>query len=64
MNRILSQEEIDALVAATSGRARTEDARAASAAADNVLTYNFRRPDRVSKEQLRSQLPPGFHQST
>ncbi|HEY6361510.1 MAG TPA: flagellar motor switch protein FliM [Vicinamibacterales bacterium] len=54
MNRILSQEEIDALVAATSGRDRTEDARAASAAADNVLTYNFRRPDRVSKEQLRS----------
>ena len=53
MNRILSQEEIDTLVAATSGRARTEDARAVSRA-DNVLTYNFRRPDRVSKEQIRS----------
>jgi flagellar motor switch protein FliM len=53
VNRILSQEEIDALVAATSGRSRTEDSRT-SAAADNILTYNFRRPDRVSKEQLRS----------
>jgi flagellar motor switch protein FliM len=53
VNRILSQEEIDALVAATSGRSRTEDSRM-SAAADSVLTYNFRRPDRVSKEQLRS----------
>ena len=53
MNRILSQEEIDALVAATSGRARTEEQRA-TLTADNILTYNFRRPDRVSKEQLRS----------
>ncbi len=53
MNRILSQEEIDALVAATSGRSRSDDSRAA-ASADSILTYNFRRPDRVSKEQLRS----------
>ena len=53
MNRILSQEEIDALVAATSGRARAEDQRA-TPIGDNILTYNFRRPDRVSKEQLRS----------
>jgi len=53
VNRILSQEEIDALVAATSGRSRSEDPRT-SASADSVLTYNFRRPDRVSKEQLRS----------
>lgn len=53
MNRILSQEEIDALVAATSGRSRSEDPRT-SASADSILTYNFRRPDRVSKEQLRS----------
>ncbi len=53
VSRILSQEEIDALVAATSGRSRAEDPRA-PASADSVLTYNFRRPDRVSKEQLRS----------
>jgi flagellar motor switch protein FliM len=53
VNRILSQEEIDALVAATSGRARAEDQRA-TPLGDNILTYNFRRPDRVSKEQLRS----------
>ena len=53
MNRILSQEEIDALVAATSGRSRSEDPRTPGSA-DSILTYNFRRPDRVSKEQLRS----------
>ena len=53
MNRILSQEEIDALVAAASGRSRGDDSRQA-ASADSILTYNFRRPDRVSKEQLRS----------
>ena len=53
MNRILSQEEIDALVAAAAGRSRGDDARQA-ASADSILTYNFRRPDRVSKEQLRS----------
>jgi flagellar motor switch protein FliM len=53
VNRILSQDEIDVLVAATSGRARTDDQRA-TPLAENILTYNFRRPDRVSKEQLRS----------
>ena len=52
MNRILSQEEIDALVQAASGKARQDERRSASA--DSILTYNFRRPDRVSKEQLRS----------
>lgn len=52
MNRILSQEEIDALVSAASGRGKADERRAASA--DSILTYNFRRPDRVSKEQLRS----------
>jgi flagellar motor switch protein FliM len=52
VNRILSQEEIDALIQAASGRARADERRAASV--DSILTYNFRRPDRVSKEQLRS----------
>jgi flagellar motor switch protein FliM len=53
VNRILSQEEIDTLVAAASGKTRSEEARA-TASGDSILTYNFRRPDRVSKEQLRS----------
>jgi flagellar motor switch protein FliM len=50
MNRILSQEEIDALVTPTG---REEDVRPSNAN-DGVASYNFRRPDRVSKEQLRS----------
>src|SRR5687768_16278077 len=53
MNRILSQEEIDALLAATTGQGPSEDARP-SLASDGITAYNFRRPDRVSKEQLRS----------
>src|SRR5262245_41336712 len=48
MSRILSQEEIDALIASTLADAgRTE--RAAP-----VIAYNFRHPDRVSKDQIRS----------
>lgn len=48
MTRILSQEEIDALIAST-------PADAASTHGDGaVIAYNFRRPDRVSKEQIRS----------
>ncbi len=52
MNRILSQEEIDTLVMAASGAPRSGDARQSTST--EVSTYNFRRPDRVSKEQLRS----------
>lgn len=47
MSRILSQEEIDVLVASA-------PATAAERAAAPVVAYNFRRPDRVSKEQIRS----------
>ena len=54
MSKILSQDEIDALLA--SSVAATE--RAASpvdgGASGGVVTYNFRRPDRISKDQLRS----------
>ncbi len=53
MNKILSQDEIDALVSRASGRPSTTEERR-SITADSILTYNFRRPDRVSKEQLRS----------
>lgn len=48
MSRILSQDEVDALVMSTpTGAGRREDRASATA-------YNFRRPDRVSKEQIRS----------
>jgi flagellar motor switch protein FliM len=53
VNRILSQEEIDALLIATSAQVSSEDSRP-SMATDGITAYNFRRPDRVSKEQLRS----------
>ena len=53
MNRILTQEEIDALVTAASSQPREEVTRPLGPTVD-VTPYNFRRPDRVSKEQLRS----------
>jgi flagellar motor switch protein FliM len=53
MNRILSQEEIDALVNASTGQGE-EDAVRSTQSIDGIAPYNFRRPDRVSKEQLRS----------
>lgn len=53
MSKILSQEEIDALL--TSAADLERSARAdLSADRHSVLAYNFRRPDRVSKEQIRS----------
>jgi flagellar motor switch protein FliM len=55
MSKILSQEEIDALL--TSAVDSDRNARAAEAAAnarEAVIVYNFRRPDRVSKDQMRS----------
>jgi flagellar motor switch protein FliM len=51
-NRILSQEEIDALVTATSRGGPEQEAR--PVVVEGIAAYNFRRPDRVSKEQLRS----------
>lgn len=50
MNRILSQDEIDALVSASADG----DALPITGHNDDIAPYNFRRPDRVSKEQLRS----------
>ena len=48
MNRVLYQDEIDALIASTPTDAA--DGRADAP----VVPYNFRRPDRVSKDQIRS----------
>lgn len=50
MSRILSQEEIDALIASTPADAT--HARAQRSA--QVIAYNFRQPDRVTKDQIRS----------
>jgi flagellar motor switch protein FliM len=55
MGKILSQEEIDALL----GSAREIETEAAAREPMDVQSvdatlYNFRRPDRVSKEQIRS----------
>src|SRR5215510_10971486 len=50
MTRMLTQEEIDALLHAAGDGTDGEPALAES----HATTYNFRRPDRVSKEQLRS----------
>jgi len=51
MGKILSQEEIDALLASARAAAR-EDGDGTQP--DTTTLYNFRRPDRVSKEQIRS----------
>jgi flagellar motor switch protein FliM len=53
MKRTLSQAEIDALLVAAGVRGEV-DARQPQTWDPNVARYNFRRPDRVSKEQLRS----------
>jgi flagellar motor switch protein FliM len=52
MSKILSQDEIDALLSS----APTGETVGAAAAAGigGVISYNFRRPDRISKEQIRS----------
>jgi flagellar motor switch protein FliM len=60
MSKILSQEEIDALLSslpAGKGSRLAADGggtTSATTAVTNAVTYNFRRPDRVSKEQIRS----------
>lgn len=48
MSRILTQEEIDSLLASTPADAGHGERSAP------VITYNFRHPDRVSKDQIRS----------
>jgi flagellar motor switch protein FliM len=50
MSRVLSQDEIDALLSVAGGSSRASS-RAGSA---KVVKYNFRRPDRVSKEQMHA----------
>ena len=52
MSKILSQDEIDALL--SSAPAADAGTELHQASGGNVITYNFRRPDRISKEQIRS----------
>lgn len=51
MGRILSQEEIDALLGTAPGQ---ETGGKPAPPSEAVITYNFRRPDRASREQIRS----------
>jgi flagellar motor switch protein FliM len=52
MSKILSQDEIDALLDSSAPERPESGGR--GVAGRSVVAYNFRRPDRVSKEQLRS----------
>jgi flagellar motor switch protein FliM len=53
VSKILSQDEIDALLE-SSPHVPAGSAAGAGPAAESVVGYNFRRPDRISKETLRS----------
>ena len=53
MSPVLSQEEIDALLNAASEQGRSQPAFEGDQRA-SVVGYNFRRPDRVTKDQIRS----------
>lgn len=54
MSKILSQEEIDALLTSASDLERTARTELPISTRESVIVYNFRRPDRVSKDQIRS----------
>lgn len=57
MSKILSQEEIDALLTSAVEIEKTAKATAEPTQKpreSSVVVYNFRRPDRVSKDQIRS----------
>ncbi|HEY3380298.1 MAG TPA: flagellar motor switch protein FliM [Vicinamibacterales bacterium] len=54
MGKILSQEEIDALLGSAREIEREATREPAEAVIAEATLYNFRRPDRVSKEQIRS----------
>ncbi len=48
MDRVLSQEEIDSVFRSLKEKSRTEDA------TKKAVPYDFRRPDRIAKDQLRA----------
>ncbi len=59
MNKMLSQEEIDALLSAVPGESSANDG--GSPATHEVMSYDFRHPNLVSKEQIR--LLENIHES-
>ena len=54
MGKILSQDEIDALLGSAAALAQPQVAAVEAQVTKSYITYNFRRPDRVSKDQIRS----------
>ena len=54
MGKILSQDEIDALLSSAPSEAARIEMPAAGPEAPSVIRYNFRRPDRVSKDQIHA----------
>ena len=54
MTKILTQAEIEALVSSGAAGAPAETATAGAALSAPVRAYNFRRPDRVAKDQMRA----------
>ncbi len=55
MSEILSQEEIDTLLAALStGEAKTEQAKKADEPHRKIRVYDFKRPNKFSKEQMHT----------
>ena len=61
MSKVLSQDEIDALLSVVGSD--TAASRRTQAAAESIVKYNFRRPDRVSKEEIQSVFFPSFFPS-
>lgn len=53
MTKLLSQEEIDTLLA-SAGEVQRANQKTGSAHEPTAYVYNFRRPDRVTKEQIRA----------
>ncbi|MGE3840657.1 MAG: flagellar motor switch protein FliM [Vicinamibacterales bacterium] len=57
MSKILTQDEIDVLLTSVSKidkRSTAVDEEDDEGKVDSVVAYNFRRPDRISKDQIRS----------
>jgi flagellar motor switch protein FliM len=54
VSKILSQDEIDVLLESSPHAAVRSTAGGTGVGSETVVGYNFRRPDRISKEQLRS----------
>lgn len=54
MSKILSQDEIDALLTSAADLEKSASTPDLPLDGESVIVYNFRRPDRVNKEQIRS----------